>query len=264
MAITISFGIQKGGVGKTTTTAITAFLLAKEAKVLAVDFDSQGNLTYFLTQKNIYDFHNNTVLQACKEKDPRPYIYEISEKLHILPAEDFLALFAQYVHREYKGNPATLLKETLDVVKEDYDYILIDLPPNLGDQTINGLTASDFAVTLLQSEPFCYEALDRYLEFLVGVKEKANSKLQLAGILGSMFDSRTLLDKGIIEKAKEEYEQLMFNVTIKKRSRIKEFVYEGIGDKYTQDRIALNPYKKFVKELLSRVKGKSVAGTTEQ
>ena len=70
MGITISFGIQKGGVGKTTTTAITSYLLSKKSKVLAVDFDSQGNLTAFLTKRNIYDFTKNTVLEALKEKDP--------------------------------------------------------------------------------------------------------------------------------------------------------------------------------------------------
>lgn len=255
MAITISFGIQKGGVGKTTTTAITAYLLSLEKRVLAVDFDSQGNLTYFLTQRNIYDFHEKTVLEACKEQNAEPYIYKINDNLHILPAEDYLALLPQYIHREWKGRPSDLLKITLEAVQEEYDYILIDMPPALSEHTINGLTASDYTVAILQSEPFCYEALDRYLEFVAGVKENSNPNIQLAGILGAMLDSRTLLDKSIIDKAMDEYDGLMFSSVIRKRARIKEFVYEGIADKYAPDREALEPYKEFVKELKERVQG---------
>lgn len=96
MGITISFGIQKGGVGKTTTTGIASWLMSKKAKVLAVDFDSQGNLTQLLTQKNVYDFTGRTILEACKKKDPRSYITPISDSLHLLPAEDLLATFSPY------------------------------------------------------------------------------------------------------------------------------------------------------------------------
>ena len=254
MGKTISFGIQKGGVGKTTTTAITSFLLSQDAKVLAVDFDSQGNLTSFLTQKNIYDFTEKTVLQALKEKDPRSYIVEINENLHILPAEDYLATLSRYIYQEYKGRPAFLLKETLEVVKDNYDYILIDLPPNLGDQTLNGITASDYTVVILQSEPLCYETLDRYLDFLSGAQDNTNPNLQLAGILCSMLDSRSSLDASILETTKEEYEDVVFETVIKRRSRLKEYVVEGLKLDTKKDRTALAQYINFVKELKGRVK----------
>lgn len=254
MGITISFGIQKGGVGKTTTTAITSYLLSKMGyKTLAVDFDSQGNLTGMLTQRNIYDFTDHTVLQAIKEKDAAKYIHNVSDNLDILPAEDFLALLPQYLHREYKGKPATVLRETLEPVKDNYDFILIDLPPNLGDHTINGLTASDYAVVMLQSEPFCYDALERYLEFLQGVKTNANDELMLGGILTTMLDSRATLDNSILEQANSDYEDLVFSSVIKRRSRIKEYSIEGIQDRLKNDQIALEPYKKFIEELIQRV-----------
>jgi chromosome partitioning protein len=254
MGITISFGIQKGGVGKTTTTAITCFLLSKKSKVLAVDFDSQGNLTQFLTQRNIYDFTKRTVLEAVKEKDPRPYIYKITDHLHILPSEDLLATLSRYLYQEYKGNILTLLKETIEVVKDEYDYILIDLPPNLGEQTLNGLVASDYAVVMLQSEPFCFDALDRYLETLQLVQEKANSNLILAGILCTLLDSRTTLDTSILEKARADYEDVVFNSVIKRRNRLKEYVLTGIEDNTKADQEVLEPYFEFIKELKTRVK----------
>jgi len=256
MGITISFGLQKGGVGKTTTTAITSYLLSKKNKVLAVDFDSQGNLTSFLTQKNIYDFTNKTVLEAIKEKNPFPYIYKITDNLHIIPAEDRLATFSRYLYTEYKGNPTQLLKETIEPIKEQYDYILIDLPPNLGDQTINGLTASDYSVVLLQSEPFAYDALDRYIETLQLVQERINSNLKLAGILMTMLDSRTTLDLSILEQAKEDYEDIVFESIIKRRSKIKEFVLTGIQDGTRTEQEILLPYMNFVKELRKRVSSK--------
>jgi len=253
-AATISFGIQKGGVGKSTTAGITAFLLSKDYKVLAVDFDSQGNLTQLLTQRNIYDFSSKTVLEACKEKNPEPYIIELTDSLHMLPSEDLLATFSRYLYQSYHGSKAHLLKETLESIKDNYDFIIIDLPPNLGDQTINGLTASDFAVVMLQSEPFCYDAVNRYLETLQLVKERTNPDLILAGILTTMMDIRTTIDGAILDQARENYEDVVFDTVIRRKNRIKEFSIMGITDKNRVDREALKTYKNFTKELVKRVK----------
>lgn len=255
MGLIISFGIQKGGVGKTTTSSITSYLLSQEKKkVLAVDFDSQGNMTQFLTQRNIYDFTKKTILEAVKEQDPRPYIYPVNDYLHILPAEDFLSGFPLWLHRQYKsGDYRTVLRDTLSVVKNEYDYIIIDLPPNLGDHTTNGLAASDYAVVMLQSEPFCYDALDRYLEFLMAVKKEVNPQLVLAGILTTMLDTRASLDNNIVGKAKDEYQDMVFQTTIKRRSRIKEYTITGLQYHTKADKDALDHYHQFVEELKERV-----------
>lgn len=254
MGITISFGIQKGGVGKTTACAITAHLLAKEGRVLVVDFDSQGNLTEFMTRRDIYDFSKHTILEAIQEKNPTPYIVKISDTMDLLPAEDILSTFSRWLYRVYKGDASQALRKTLAVVKDQYDYILIDLPPNLGEQTINGLTASDYAVVILQSEPFCYSALERYLETLQIVQQKTNENLALGGILIAMSDRRAGIDNSIVDKAQEEYGDMVFKSIIKRRSRIKEFVLEGIQDSTKFDRDVLEAYDSFVKELKERVK----------
>jgi chromosome partitioning protein len=260
LGVTIAFGIQKGGVGKTTTSAITSYLLSREGrKVLAVDFDSQGNLTQFLSMRNIYDFTKQTVLEALKEQDARPYIHHITENLHLLPAEDFLSTFPAWLRDSYrgKGNLNTVLRETLATVKDQYDYIIIDMPPNLGDHTINGLTAADYAVVMLQSEKFCYDALDRYLEFLIdGIKANTNPDIVLAGILATMNDSRTALDNSILEQAREEYQDLMFQAVIKRRSRIKEYTVTGLQDHTRADKEALDQYYEFIEELKKRVQSR--------
>lgn len=253
MAITISFGIQKGGVGKTTSCAISAYLLSKEHRVLCIDFDSQGNLTEFLMRRDIYDFTTKTILEAVKTQDPKPYIVNVSSNLDLIPAEDLLSTFSRWIYTEFRGNPTAVLKNTLAVVQDEYDFILIDLPPNLGDLTINGLTASDYAVTILQSEPFCYSALERYLETLLAIQNGTNPDLKLAGILVAINDRRTSLDNSIVGKVQEEYSELVFSSIIKRRSRIKEFVLEGIQEKTKVDREALQQYEEFVKELKKRV-----------
>ncbi|WP_026701704.1 ParA family protein [Salibacterium aidingense] len=257
MGHTISFGLQKGGVGKTTSASITSYLLAEyyNYKVLAIDFDSQGNMTLFLTQQNIYDFHEYTILEAMKEKNAEKYIHRITDNLHIIPAEDYLITINRYLHTTYrgKGDPSQLLKEILEPIKHDYDYIVIDLPPNLGDQTINGLTASDYTVVVLQSDPLSYDALDRYMDFLNGVKEHTNPDLYLAGILTTMLDSRVVLDSTILDSVKEVYDDIVFNSIIKRRSRIKEFSNTGISHSTKNDQEVLEPYIVFVKELLDTI-----------
>lgn len=249
----ISFGIQKGGVGKTTTSSITSYLLSKKYKVLAVDLDSQGNMTYFLSQKNIYYFQGKTILEAMKEKDAKKYIYPVHDNLHLLGAEDVLITLNRYLYTEYKGRPHYLLQETLAPIKDDYDYIVIDLPPNLGDQTTNGLTASDYTVIMLQSDPFCYDALDRYMHYLHGVRDNRNPNLYLLGILTTMYSSQARLDQTILEKVQTEYSGVVFESVIKRRSRIKEFSSMGITDRTKVDREALEPYQMFVDEMIERI-----------
>lgn len=131
--------------------------------------------------------------------------------------------------------------------------MLIDLPPNLGDQTLNALVASDYALVILQSEPFALDALDRFLETLQITQQEHNPRLRLAGILTTMVSSRGALDAVILQKARNDYEDLVFETVIKRKSRIKEFSIEGIQDRTKVDREALEQYRSFVKELVERV-----------
>lgn len=265
-ARTISFGIQKGGCGKTTTTGMLSIILSKRGyKVLAVDFDSQGNLTQFLTQRDPYDFVHKTAFEACKERDPRPYIHQITDTLHILPAEDFLSKLGSWIFTEYvkilrqEGNrdnyaASKLLQRTLEVVKDDYDFILIDMPPNLGEQTINGMVASDYAIVILQSEPFCKSALERYLETLEHCIDRINNNTRLLGIVTAMLDQRYSLSKFILEQTKEEYDELVFDTVIKRKARILEYSFEGVREPTTQiDREAQQMYENLADEILERM-----------
>ncbi|WP_422661782.1 ParA family protein (plasmid) [Paenibacillus sp. EC2-1] len=265
MGKTISFGIQKGGCGKTTVTAMVATILSRIGfKVLAVDYDSQGNLTQFLTQRDPYDFTKKTVFEACKALDARPYIHEINENLSILTAEDFLAGLNSWIYTEYaaqlqrEGNtdkyaPSKILMKTLETVKDEYDFILVDLPPNLGELTINGMAASDYAVVILQAEPFCKSSLERYLETLQHTINVINPDTRLLGILTAMIDSRYLMSQHILETTREEYGELVFDTIIRRKARVLEYTFEGISNwNYKADREAQQMYISLVDEILKR------------
>lgn len=254
MGIVISIGMGKGGVGKTTTCAIVANLLSDlDYKILCVDFDSQGNFTQMLTKKSLFDFEDRTIFEALKTKNIIPYIHEITENLHLVAADDYLAYLSKYIWREYEGNPMTILAETLEPVKQNYDFILMDLPPNLGDHTLNGLAASDYTIPVFQPEPFCFDGLFRYDETVQIIQEDVNPKLKILGILTSMMDSIAVIDEAIFQKAQRQYKDLLFETVIKRRVRLKEYSFMGIQKESAKDRVTLKPYIDLVKELLARV-----------
>lgn len=261
MGTTISIGVQKGGVGKSSTTCITSFLLAEKGyKVLTVDFDSQGNTTQILSGRDIYTFEDKTVLNAIIDLDPSKYILNVRDNLDLLPADDILSTLGNAMAVEKRYVP-TSLKETLALVKDNYDYIIVDTPPNLGDLSVSALAASDYVVVMLQSEPLCYKAIPRYLKLVELIKTRITPSLKLAGILPSMSDTRTRIDSSIIEKAREEYLDWVFDTVIKRRNRIKEYSILGIQNTTKEDREALEQYMLFLEELLTRVQKGSIQST---
>ena len=250
-ATVISFGIQKGGVGKTTSAFVTSFILSRNYKVLAIDMDSQGNLSEILTKRDIYTFEDHTVLNAIYAENANPFIIKVTNNLYVLPSDDILATLDRQIQ-----NPVQKFVNMVEKLKNEFDFILIDSPPNLGTHTVCSLAGCNFAVIVLQSEPLCYKALDRYLKLLQLVKKQLNPNLQIGGILTTMLDSRASVDASIIEQAREDYEDWVFQSIIRRRSRLKEFTLVGISDRTSQDRDALKQYESFVKELLERCEQK--------
>lgn len=118
----ISSGIQKGGSSKTTSSGITAYILAEAARVLAVDMDSQGNLTELLTGHDVIEYRGKTVLEAMQDRDATDYIIPITDSLHILPAEDLLATFSRWLYRDFKGGDPDLGEYILAAVTQGLTY----------------------------------------------------------------------------------------------------------------------------------------------
>ncbi|WP_067936890.1 ParA family protein [Alicyclobacillus kakegawensis] len=260
MAVTLSFMLQKGGVGKTTTMGIMSFLLARMGKkVLAVDMDSQGNVSTLLLQRNVYTFSNETILEAVEDQDPRPYIVPSDEipNLHVIPADDLLAIYGRRIYEiqreEQRSVPPLLyLKQTLDVVQDEYDYILIDCPPSLNEQTLSALAASDCVVTVLQAEVYAYQALTRFFETLFHVKKNVRPDLVMLGIAVGLTDRYTLQDT-ILDECRDEYGALIFNTVIRRLARVAEFATLGISDARKDQKTALTQYEDLLKEILDRI-----------
>lgn len=248
----ITFGVQKGGVGKTMTSGITAFLLSRQGyKVLAIDMDSQGNLTQFISgEDNLYVFEKKTVLEAILEGDARPYIRVIDEQLHLLPSDDYLVTISRLSRK--LANPSLALKNALKPVIDIYDYIIIDTPPALSEQTINALGASTHVVIMFETSKFCYSAIPRFIELVEGVQQKINPELKIAGILRTLYDAKRSDSKAMIELISEEYNELVFQTIIHRRATTGRLPVYGLWDN-PESKTAFEYHEEFLKELLERV-----------
>lgn len=254
-ATIITFGISKGGSSKTTSAGAVAYLLAKEYKVLAIDFDAQGNLTSLLTgvMDICTEFADKTILEGIKANDLHPFIIPVIDKLHLVPSNDYLSKFPQYLYQEHQGQKAMALKGAIDSVIEEYDYIIIDTPPALSENTVNAVSASDYAVIMFDGSQFCYYAIEKFLEICEAARANTDSKIQPLGILFSIVDTRTLDTQMMIDVIDEEYKGLRFDTIIKRKAATKRLPIYGFK-KNPELNAALEGYIPLVKEVINRAK----------
>ena len=212
---------QKGGVGKTTSSInISAALAYLGYKVLLVDIDSQANAS---TGVGVYKGAvNQTIFDLLiDDLDPRAAILATAEKnLYLIPSSQELsgidALIMSDKRREYK------LKEKLAVLKNDYDFIIIDCPPSLGLLTINALTAADSTLIPVQCEYYALEGLTQLLNTIRIVQKRLNPDLAIEGVLLTMLDTRTKLGKDVIDEVKLYFKEKVFNTIIPRLVRLSE------------------------------------------
>lgn len=254
MATRIMVAIQKGGVGKTTSTVIMADILAGAGyKVLLVDLDSQGNATQMVTQKSIYENSGNTVLEAIKEKRPDRYIIHAKENLDLLPADDMLVTFSRYIYTEKVQNPIRELDNTLRLVESEYDYILMDCPPNLGDLVLNAIVCSDNIMIPVMPDAFGMDALDRFVDNIKEAKGNGHTRAEIAGIILTCRDMRNALERSVEENIRSRYGSMVFDTVIRRRAKLKEFALTGTSMRYKKEAEALEDYIELVKEMVERV-----------
>lgn len=248
MAITITFGNQKGGVGKSTTSATTSFLLAEQGyKVLAVDMDSQANMVQMIANTDdLLQYEDKTIKEGIEEGDVRPYILAATDNLHFIPADDYLVLISEV--RDIRR-----LKRALDPIQDYYDFIIIDTPPSLSKQTVNALMVSDYVVVMFQTEKLPYNALPRFLDSIEGARRAGNKELKIAGILSTLVDGRRTDGKELLDLVKEEYEDLVFETVLPRNAKISRLSVYGFFDN-PELKEAVKHHKDFIEELLSYVK----------
>lgn len=217
----IAIANQKGGVGKTTTAVnLAAGLAVEEKKVLLVDADPQGNATSGSgvprkqTRKTLY---NLLILNEATRNVILPTELPL---LSVLPADKNLAgaevELVDAANREYK------LKEILDKIKNDFDYIIIDCPPSLGLLTINGLTAADSLLVPIQCEYYALEGVTELFDTLARLRRGLNPQLTIEGLLLTMYDERTNLSAAVAQDLRDFYGTQVLKTVIPRNVRLAE------------------------------------------
>ncbi|MDO4334118.1 MAG: AAA family ATPase [Eubacteriales bacterium] len=221
MGRTIAIANQKGGVGKTTTTInLSASLAAKGKKVLVIDMDPQGNTTsgFGVDKNELENTVYELILGECSIQEC--LLNEVIENVSMIPSNVNLA--AAEIELIGVDKKEFILKNEVDWVKEQYDFIIIDCPPSLSMLTVNAMTTANTVLVPIQCEYYALEGLSQLIHTVNLVRERLNPTLDIEGILFTMYDARTNLSMQVVENVKSHLNQKIYKTMIPRNIRLAE------------------------------------------
>ncbi|MBU3144569.1 ParA family protein [Clostridium sp. CF012] len=250
---TICIFNQKGGVGKTTTNInLCSYLALQGKKILTIDIDPQGNTTSGLgfdkkkIKLSMYDLLTSdiSIRETIKECELINNLYIVPSKMELAGAE------VELINRSNREN---ILKEKLKEIEGEFDYIFIDCPPSLGILTINALTAATSVLTPIQCEFYALEGVGQLVNTIQLVKKSLNKKLEIQGVILSMYDNRTKLCNEVVSEVKKYFNDKVYKTTIPRNIRLAEAPSFGLPIMLYDDKCkGAEAYEELANEFLER------------